>query len=84
MVNDKIVQIQHRPEEDLQLLRSIRDGDFMQESILIPAFYRIVADYERRFQEAEKNSILPDNPDMEAVGTFVESMNRRVVTEEIG
>ena len=74
----------HRPESDLQLLRSIRNGDYMQENVLTPAFYEIVADYEHRFQGAEKNSILPDNPDMEAVGAFVESINRRIVTGEIG
>ena len=74
----------HRPESDLQLLRSIRNGDYMQENVLTPAFYEIVADYEHCFQEAEKNSILPDNPDMEAVGAFVESINRRIVTGEIG
>ena len=74
----------HRPESDLQLLRSIRNGDYMQENVLTPAFYEIVADYECRFQKAEKNSILPDNPDMEAIGRFVESINRRVVTGEIG
>lgn len=74
----------HRPETDLQLLRSIRDGGYMQESILTPAFYEIVTDYERRFQEAEKNSILPDNPDMEAIRDFVADINRRVVTGEIG
>ena len=37
-----------------------------------------------RFHEAEARSILPDNPDMKAVGTFVEGINRRVVTGEIG
>ena len=74
----------HRPETDLQLLRSIRDGAYMQDSILTPAFYEILTDYERRFQEAEKNSILPDNPDMEAIGDFVADINRRVVTGEIG
>lgn len=74
----------HRPETDLRLLLSIRNGDYMRENILIPAFYEIVADYEKRFQEAEKNSILPDHPDMEEVGAFVESINRRVVTGEIG
>lgn len=74
----------HRPESDLQLLLSIRNGDYMRENVLIPAFYEIVADYEKRFQEAEKNSILPDHPDMEEVGAFVESINRRVVTGEIG
>lgn len=55
----------------------------MQNGILTPAFYEIVTDYEQRFHEAEKNSILPDNPDMEAVAAFVESINRRVVTGEI-
>ena len=72
----------HRPETDLELLRSIRRGDFMQDNILIPAFYEIVEEYERRFHEAEMQSTLPDNPDMEAVGAFVESINRRVVTDD--
>ena len=74
----------HRPVKDLQLLLSIRNGDYMRGNVLTPAFYEIVADYEKRFQEAEKNSVLPDNPDMEAIGAFVESINRRVVTGEIG
>ena len=74
----------HRPESDLELLISIRNGEYMQNGILTPAFYEIVTDYERRFHEAEKNSILPDNPDMEGIATFVESINRRVVTGEIG
>ena len=74
----------HRPPSDLKLLRSIRNGDYMQENALIPAFYEIVTDYEQRFQEAESHSILPDNPDMKAIGTFVESINRCVVTGEIG
>lgn len=74
----------HRPEDDLRLLRSIRNGDYMQDSVLIPAFYEIVSDYEHRFAEAEAYSALPDNPDMSAVETFVESINRRVVMEEIG
>ncbi len=72
----------HRPETDLELLRSIRRGDFMQDNILIPAFYEIVEEYDRRFHEAEMQSTLPDNPDMEAVGAFVESINRRVVTDD--
>ena len=68
----------------LALLRSIRNGDYMEGSVLTPAFYEIVSDYERRFHEAEIHSLLPDQPDMKAVGAFVESINRRVVTEEIG
>ena len=73
----------HRPESDLRLLCSIRDGDYMVDGVLTPAFYEIVADYEKRFEEAEAGSRLPDNPDMEAVGKLVESINRRVVMEEI-
>ncbi len=74
----------HRPEADLRLLRSIRNGDYVQGGVLTPAFYEIVSDYERRFAEAEAGSRLPDNPDMEAVGRFVEGINRRVVMEDIG
>ena len=74
----------HRPKADLELLRSIRNGDYMLENALTPAFYEIVTDYEQRFHEAEAHSILPDNPDMKAVEAFVESINRRVVTGEIG
>ena len=74
----------HRPEDDLALLRSIRNGDYMQEGVFIPAFYEIVADYEKRFARAEAESRLPDNPDMEAVGRFVERVNRRAVMEDIG
>lgn len=73
----------HRPESDLTLLRSIRNGDYMKDNVLTPEFYEIVSDYEHRFQEAEKNCILPDNPDMVQVEAFVESVNRRVVTGEI-
>ena len=74
----------HRPESDLALLRSIRNGEYMRDNVLTEAFYEIVADFERRFREAEAGSALPDHPDMEAVGKFVESVNRRVVTGEIG
>ena len=69
----------HRPEEDLRLLRSIREGKYMKDSALTPEFYEIVGEYENRFHEAERNSILPEHPDMEQVERFVEAVNRRVV-----
>lgn len=72
----------HRPEEDLKLLRSIRNGDYMEQGILLPDFYDIVADYEERFTKAENESSLPDNPDMKEVERFVEKINRYVVMEE--
>ena len=63
-------------------MKSIRNGDYMQNSVLTAPFYEIVEDYEHRFAEAEKNSILPDNPDMDAVGSFVEEINRHVILED--
>ena len=71
----------HRPESDLMLLKSIRNGDYMSDGILIDEFYEIVSDYQSRFEKAEKHSSLPDDPDMNEVEAFVESVNRRVVME---
>lgn len=73
----------HRCGEDLTLLRSIRDGAYMQGSVLTAEFYEIVAEYERRFREAEQVSPLPDNPDMGKIGAFVERINRRVVEDRV-
>ena len=72
----------HRPEPDLKLLRSIRNGDYMDSGVLIPEFYDIVADYEHRFGEAERRSILPEHPDMERVERFVERINRHALAED--
>ena len=69
----------HRPEADLRLLRSVRSGDYMRDGILTPDFYEIAADYEKRFAEAVKSSPLPDCPDMDKVGRFVENINRQIV-----
>lgn len=73
----------HRPESDLKLLNSIRNGDYMENGVFNDAFYELVAFYEDRFEKAEKMSLLPDNPDMEAVGRFVERINRHVIMEDI-
>ena len=41
------------------------------------------ADYEKKFAEAEKKSDLPDNPDMDKIGRFVEMINRQAVMEDL-
>ena len=51
----------------------------MKDSVLNDDFYKIVAEYEKEFAEAERSSTLPDNPDMEKVEAFVESVNRRII-----
>lgn len=66
--------------EDAELLRKIRRGGFQREDKTFSAeFYDLLADYERRLEQATKRSALPDNPDMEKVEKFVEYVNRRTV-----
>jgi len=42
----------------------------------------IPEEYERRLDEADAATRLPDNPDMKQVEAYVESVNRYVVTGE--
>ena len=72
-----------RPDDELDLLCSIRDGKFMKDSVLTDEFYDIVSQYENEFAEAEKVSTLPDGPDIERVEAFVESVNRRIINNDI-
>ena len=76
--------ITHRPESDLVLLRKIRDGEYMKDGIMTSAFYGIVSEYEHRFEEAERNSLLPEQPDMAAIEALTEEINRRAVMEDYG
>lgn len=68
--------------EDMDLLRKIREGDFLREDKTFSReFYDMLADYENRLEQATKRSMLPDNPDMEKVGKFVEYVNRRTIDD---
>lgn len=65
---------------DLDLLRSIRRGDFQREDkTFSKEFYDILSDYEKRLEAAARQTILPDNPDMEQVEKFVEHVNRKAI-----
>jgi len=71
--------------DDLELLRSIRRGDYQQEDkTFSKEFYDMLADYESRLEVAIKKTELPDNPDMDKVGAFVEYMNRRAIEGDFG
>ena len=71
--------------DDLELLRSIRRGDFQQaDGTFAKEFYDILADYEKRLEAATSNTSLPDNPDMEKVEAFVEYVNRRAIEGDFG
>lgn len=70
---------------DVELLRSIRRGDFqMEDKTFSKEFYDMVSDYESRLERATQSTILPDNPDMEKIEKFVEYINRRAVEGDFG
>lgn len=66
--------------QDLELLLKIRNGGFQRaDRTLDGEFYDILADYEERLNKAARSSVLPDNPDMEKVESFVEYVNRKAI-----
>lgn len=66
--------------DDLELLKSIRRGDFQKEDkTFSKEFYDMLSDYENRLEIATRNTELQDNPDMQKVGEFVEYVNRRAI-----
>lgn len=66
--------------DDLELLKSIRRGDFQKaDKTFSKEFYDILSDYEKRLEAATRRSNLPDNPDMDRVERFVEYVNRKAV-----
>jgi len=70
--------------DDLELLKSIRRGDFQKaDKTFKKEFYDILSDYENRLELATQNSRLPDNPDMEKVEQFVEYVNRKAIEGDL-
>lgn len=68
--------------EDVDLLVQIRSGGFQNDDKTFSGeFYDLLADYENRLEQATKRSVLPDHPDMEKIGKFVEYVNRRTVED---
>jgi Predicted nucleotidyltransferase len=77
-------EIRTRRRDDLPLLLAIRRGEYMlPDGSFSAEFYDILEEYERKFAEASRSTSLPDNPDMDAVGSFVERVNRFAVTGEL-
>ena len=70
----------HRGETDLELLLQIRRGKFQREDHSFrDEFYEVLGHYEKELERATRESKLPDNPDMERVGAFVEYVNRKAI-----
>lgn len=82
ILENKVIRTR-RPDDELELLKAVRDGQFMKDSVLTEEFYKVVSKYEQMYAEAERNSKLPDNPDMGAVEKYVLDINRRIINGEI-
>ena len=71
--------------DDLELLKSIRRGDFQKaDGTYQKEFYDLLSDYEKRLEVATVKTTLPDNPDMEKVEQFVEYVNRKAIEGDFG
>ena len=67
-------------ENDLELLKSVRMGDYQNEDgTYRQEFFEIINSFEQRLNYDKENNDLPDSPDMKKVEEFVMSVNRRVV-----
>lgn len=71
--------------DDLELLKSIRRGDFQKtDGTYQKEFYDLLSDYEKRLEVATAKTTLPDNPDMEKVEQFMEYVNRKAIEGDFG
>ena len=67
-------------ENDLELLSSIRNGQYMNEDgTYKQEFFEVVDGYEKRLDYAVNNSSLPAHPNHKLVQEFVMSVNERVI-----
>lgn len=69
--------------QERELLAEIRNGGFQKaDGTFKGEFYTLLADCEKRLEQASQTTKLPDEPDMAAVQQFVMWVNERVVRDE--
>ena len=71
-------------EKEHDFLMDIRNGKYLtKDNKVLPEFYDIVDEYEKRLEYAKKNTSLPEKPDYDKINEFVISVNERVVKGEV-
>lgn len=71
-------------DKDHDLLMDIRNGKYLDENRQpIPEFYEMINEYEKKYQYAKDHTELPVKPDYKAINDFVQSVNERVIKNEI-
>ena len=74
--------ITYRSEEH-DLLMDIRNGKYLDDNKQPTSdFYDLLNEYEKRFDDAKKNTSLPDKPDYKRINEFKMDVNERIVRGE--
>lgn len=61
-------------------LMEIRNGKYITENNdVLPEFFELVNEYERRLEYAAKNTSLPEEPDYQSIREFVGGVNEKIV-----
>lgn len=78
LVSEGKIQTKRIKEHDL--LMDIRNGVYLDENgIPNKHFFEIVDEYKNKFENACKNSVLPDEPDIDKINTFRMEVNEKIV-----
>lgn len=77
-------KVQTYRKKEQELLQSIRRGDYQKaDGGFREEFYDIINEYEKKLNDAASNTILPDEPDVQAVQEYVMKVNEKMIRDEI-
>lgn len=66
--------------EERDFLMEIRNGKYITENNdVLPEFFELVDEYEKRLEYAAKNSSLPEEPDYRSIRDFVCGVNEKII-----
>ena len=66
--------------DDHDMLMEIRNGKYITENNdVVPEFFEMVDEYEKRLQYALKNTSLPEKPDYNEIAELIMSINSEVI-----
>ena len=71
-------------EKEHDELMAIRNGKYITEdNAVVPEFYEMVDELEKRLDYAKENTSLPEKPDMKRINDFVCSINEQIVRGDL-
>lgn len=71
-------------EYEHDLLMSVRNNEYLDgNGSPIPEFYKILDEYRTRFEEAARNTTLPDVPDIQRINGFKLKINEKIVKGDL-